>query len=107
MKKIVLLVAMLIGSQALIQINAGESGTCTELSARASAEIYSVQAVRNPSAGVKVKATLQISWDGSECYVYGRDGNYFDQPIRASRSTTYSGYPWCVTLGNATWYFTT
>lgn len=71
----------------------------------ASASVYTVQAVSDPSKPVKIKANLIISWDGDECLVLGRDNRYFDEPIRARYSTTYKGYPWVVTIGRQTWYF--
>lgn len=64
-----------------------------------------VKAVSNPAANMKVYATLNVTWDGSDCYVVGRDGKYFDRPILAQYSRTYPGYPYRVNIGNQTWYF--
>lgn len=104
MKKIVFAIAIIAAAGAcLVPVNAQTSDI--EAYVNAGTEEMTVTAYKNPEAGVKIKCRLNVTWDGSECYVVGRDGRRFDHPIRARYSTTYSGYPYRVDIGNQTWYF--
>lgn len=103
MKKLFLTVALLIGACGVAGVSAGQ--TNVSAMSQQSVETYNVKAVKNPSASVKIYGFFTVTWDGTDCYVVARDGKYFDRPIRASYSRKYSGYPYCFSYGNQTWYF--
>lgn len=105
MKKFFLAVTLILSATAFTAVNAVNNSTSTTSYTSTSDNVYSVTAFKDPTAGVKVKAFLIISWDGEVCMVLGRDSRYFDTPIRASYSTKYKGYPWVVTINRETWYF--
>lgn len=105
MKNVFLIAALTIG----IQVMASESPTVasphpTAGNVVASADEYVVTAYINPQAGIKIKCKLTVTWDGSTSIVIGRDGRSIT-PVVARYSRTYQGYPYCVSIGNQTWYF--
>lgn len=104
MKKIILLLAMAAGSFATYQISAGESSAATQTCTTQSVETYNVVAVKNPSAGVKIKAYFTVEWDGNEAWVVARDGKPIPR-VKATYSTKYQGYPYCFSIDRQTWYF--
>ncbi len=95
-----LILAVLMAVPATSMVYASEIVACKH-----DVSTYRVQAVKNPSASVKIRCYLTVTWDGSDCYVIARDHRNFSTPIRASYSTTYKGYPYVVSFGNQTWYF--
>lgn len=107
MKKLFIAVALIAVSGVALNLSAGSASIPVASASVSSmqAETYEVTAVRNPSAGVKVRGHFTVTWDGDNCYVVARDGKYFDNPIPASYSTTYPGYPYTFSYNNQTWYF--